>query len=88
MIKKILAQLGIYSKTQVLLAFEFGTILRDVCDEQKIIMTKQLMENIEVSLINELQTMTPQEFVKNQPVLILAILQEYIPSLKDVDNDA
>lgn len=86
LINKILTRLGIYNKTQVLAGFEFGLILADVVQQQKIDITQEQVKRIEEIMLSEMSVLTPKEFILNTLPLMLAVIQEISPDQKDIEE--
>jgi len=72
---KLLKRSAIYSEKTVLLAFEFGLVLSDVANENKIELTKEISHRAEDVLIQELRDKGFKKTALNFIPLILATLE-------------
>lgn len=74
--EKLLTKLGLYTKKQVLLSFELGVYVMDVCLKNKIELTKEKMERMEVLLAEELVRHPGDSFALQMPFIIFGLIQD------------
>lgn len=68
-------KLPFYSKTKLLLAFEYGVILSQVAKENNVEVTKELMERMEKIILNEFSTKSPTKLSTETIPNILACFE-------------
>ena len=68
-------KLNIFSKTKLLLAFEFAVVLSDTAHQMNIEMTKEIVLRGEELLENEMRHSSASTFACNMNVYALAVLE-------------
>jgi len=66
---------NIFGKKKLLLAFEFGVILRDAAESLDVRVTPEMVIKAEDLLLNECRTGTAEKFACNMTMYTLAVLQ-------------
>ena len=76
--KKLLKKvLGLYSKMDITIAFEYGLILSETAHKQKIKLTGELIEYAEEVIIKEATNLSTDDFAIGLPYNVGFILETY-----------